>query len=113
MPTPTTPLPEGALLLTVAESWRVPGLGIIACGTTDAALRGYALHAALPVEVVFADGQRQALGATVEEIEHASHTRRGLLLAFEDPTPLPPGTRLVSTESILLSDNSMPYSGLR
>ena len=101
-----------SLLLTVVDSWRVPGLGTIVRGTAAGELRSFDLHTALPVLVEFADGRQQAVAATVEEMEHDGSTWRGLLLEFLNPTPLPPGTRILSTESIPLSDNSRAYSEL-
>ena len=84
------------LLLTVTDSVRVPGLGVLARGQADAVLLPFALHAALPVVVAFADGRRAAVAATVEEVAHAGVTRRGLLLEFPAPVALPPGTRILA-----------------
>ena len=87
------------LLLTVTDNLRVPGLGVLAWGQTDEVLLPFALHAALPVVVAFADGRRVAVAATVEEVAHADVTRRGLLLEFLTPVALLPGTRILAAEA--------------
>lgn len=101
------------LLLTVAHSFRVPGLGIVALPAEAAPrLLPLDLHTPLAVTVVFPDDHLESVTATVEEVEHLGITRRGLLLEFETPTSLPPGTRVVSTEAMLVSNNSMGKSYL-
>lgn len=96
------------LLLTVAHSFRVPGLGVMALPAEPAPrLLPLALHSPLAATVVFGDGRTESVAATVEEIEHLGTTRRGLLLEFATPTSLPPGTRIVSAEAMLVSNNSM------
>ncbi|QNE41406.1 hypothetical protein F1C16_18495 [Hymenobacter sp. NBH84] len=100
------------LLLTVAHSFRVPGLGMVALPAEAAPrLLPLDLHTPLAVTVIFPDNHSESVTATVEEIEHVGTTRRGLLLEFTTPTSLPPGTRVVSTEAMLVSNNSMgnPY----
>ena len=96
------------LLLTVTDSLRVPGLGVLAWGQADAPLLPFALHAALSVVVAFADGRRAAVTATVEEVGHADTTRRGLLLEFLTPTSLPPGTRLLAAEPARWAAGAVP-----
>ncbi|UOR04604.1 hypothetical protein MUN82_16850 [Hymenobacter aerilatus] len=100
------------LLLTVAHSFRVPGLGVVALPAEAAPrLLPLDLHTPLAVTVVFPDGRMETVTATVEEIEHLGTARRGLLLEFTIPTLLPSGTHVVSTEAMLVSNNSMgkPY----
>jgi len=85
------------LLLTVAHSVRVPGLGVLALPAEAAPrLLPFDLHTPLAVTVVFPDSHTESVTATVEEIEHLGTTQRGLLLEFETPTSLPPGTCVVS-----------------
>ena len=86
------------LLLRVAATWSLPGLGLLALPQEPAApLAAYALHAALLVEAVLPDGTRHAARATVEEItrpEESTASTRGLLLDFAGPLALPPGTTI-------------------
>ncbi|MBC6610442.1 hypothetical protein H8B15_05890 [Hymenobacter sp. BT507] len=100
------------LLLTVAHSFRVPGLGVVALPAEAAPrLLPLDLHTPLSVTVIFPDNHSESVTATVEEVEHEGTTQRGLLLEFTTPISLPPGTRVVSTEAMLVSNNSMgkPY----
>ena len=84
------------LLLRVAATWFLPGLGLLALPQGPAArLAAYALHTALLVEAVLPDGTRHAAHATVEEItrpEESTASMRGLLLDFASQIVLPPGT---------------------
>ena len=86
------------LLLRVAATWSLPGLGLLALPQEPAApLAAYALHAALLVEAVLPDGTRHAAHATVEEItrpEESTASTRGLLLDFAGLLTLPPGTTI-------------------
>ena len=86
------------LLLCVAATWSLPGLGLLALPQESAApLAAYALHTALLVEAVLPNGTRHAAHATVEEItrpEKSIASTRGLLLDFAGPLALPPGTTI-------------------
>ena len=86
------------LLLRVAATWSLPGLGLLALPQEPAApLAAYALHAALLVEAVLPDGTRHAARATVEEItrpEESTASMRGLLLDFAGLLSLPLGTTI-------------------
>ena len=86
------------LLLRVAAAWPLPGLGLLALpeGPTPH-LAAYELHTALAVEVALPDGTRQAATATVEEVtrpETPDAVARGLLLEFEKPMVVVPGTEI-------------------
>ena len=86
------------LLLCVAATWSLPGLGLLALPQEPAApLAAYALHVALLVEAVLPDGTRHAARATVEEItrpEESTASMRGLLLDFAGPLSPPLGTTI-------------------
>ena len=86
------------LLLRVAATWSLPGLGLLALPQEPAdPLAAYALHTALLVEAVLPDGTRHAARATVEEItrpEESTASMRGLLLDFASQIVLPPGTTI-------------------
>ena len=86
------------LLLCVAATWSLPGLGLLALPQESAApLAAYALHTALLVEAVLPDGTRHAAHSTVEEItrpEEGTASTRGLLLDFAGPLALPLGTTI-------------------
>ena len=86
------------LLVCVAATWSLPGLGLLALPQEPAApLAAYALHTALLVEAVLPNGTRHAAQATVEEItrpEESTASTRGLLLDFAGPLALPPGTTI-------------------
>jgi hypothetical protein len=71
------------LLLRVAATWPLPGLGLLAlpAGPTPH-LVAYALHAAVAVEAVLPDGTRHPATATVEEITRGAEPERALLLDF-------------------------------
>ncbi|GAB3292440.1 hypothetical protein ACFQT0_07060 [Hymenobacter humi] len=100
MPTPDL------LLLRVAATWPLPGLGLLALpnGATPHLL-AQPLHTALPVEIELTTGRLAGVG-TVEEISRADTVERGLLLDFGPgvvPT-LPAGT------GIWLAKNGLPVS---
>ena len=84
------------LLLRVAATWPLPGLGLLAL--PDAAtphLLAYPLHTALAVEVVLPTGGRLVGSGTVEEIIRGDATERGLLLDLgPEGTALPAGTEI-------------------
>ena len=86
------------LLLRVAATWSLPGLGLLALPQGPAArLAAYALHTTLLVEAVLPDGTRHAAHATVEEItrpEESTASMRGLLLDFTSQIVLPLGTTI-------------------
>lgn len=91
------------LLLHVATTWPLPGLGLLAlpAGPTPN-LGSYALHTALAVEAVGADGERHAAIATVEEVTRPNEPNlpaRGLLLDFGKALELLPGTAVWLSES--------------
>lgn len=84
-----------ALLLHVATTWPLPGLGLLAlpAGPTPH-LTAYALHATVAVEAVLPDGTRHTATATVEEISREAASERGLLLDFGMPVALPVGSEI-------------------
>jgi len=86
------------LLLRVAATWPLPGLGLLALPDGPAtALAGYPLHAALALEAVLPDGTRHPAAATVEEVtrpETPEAPKRGLLLDVGAAVSLPLGTEL-------------------
>ena len=86
------------LLLRVAATWSLPGLGLLALPQEPAApLAAYALHAALLVEAVLPDGTRHVAHATVEEITRpgeSAASMRGLLLDFASQIVLPLSTTI-------------------
>ncbi|HEX8504878.1 MAG TPA: hypothetical protein VF630_05880 [Hymenobacter sp.] len=86
------------LLLRVAATWALPGLGLLALpdGPTPG-LDAYPLHTALAVEAASPTGTRLAGTATVEEVtrpDAADAPARGLLLDFGTAATLPPGTSI-------------------
>ena len=86
------------LLLRVATTWPLPGLGLLALpdGLTPR-LATYPLHTALSVVAALPDGRRRAAIATVEEITRPDTPglpARGLLLDFEAVITLLPGTEI-------------------
>ncbi|WP_133272829.1 hypothetical protein [Hymenobacter radiodurans] len=104
------------LLLTVAESYRLTGLGVLAIGQHPApVLQQFALHTKLEVHVHFPDGHHKMVVASVEEMsrpaktaspnaEPATQTDAVLLLESDVVTDLPPGTEIWwSGEADLLS----------
>ena len=84
------PASTPTLLLRVAATWPLPGLGLLAlsAGPTPH-LMAYGLHAAMAVEAVLPDGTRNAATATVEEITRGAVPERGLLLDFGTGLGLP------------------------
>ena len=88
---------SAVLLLRVAATWTLPGLGLLALPEEASPhLMGYPLHTALAVEAVLPDGNRHHAIATVEEIARTATTERGLLLDFGPALvdQLPPGTKI-------------------
>lgn len=71
------------LLLSVAATWPLPGLGLLVLpsGPTPH-LAAYTLHTAVAVEAVLPDGTRHQSTATVEEITRGAEPERALLLDF-------------------------------
>ena len=99
-------MPASLLLLRVATTWPLPGLGLLAlpAGPTPH-LSAHPLHSALAVTATVPDGESYAAIATVEEVTRpAAPTTviRSLLLDFGSPVDLPPGTEiwLVEAENI-------------
>lgn len=91
-------MPTPLALFELENSFRLPGLGVLAVPAAGPALdmlATYALHTALAVTLL-AEGQLpQALTGTVEELTHDGQPpRRALLLDFDPGGPLPSGTRL-------------------
>lgn len=92
------------LLLIVAESYWLTGLGILAIARqSEPPLRAFALHTKLAVSLTFPDGHQQTVPASVEEISRpveapgeapATHTDAVLLLESELVMDLPPGTAI-------------------
>jgi hypothetical protein len=87
-----------SLLLRVATTWSLPGLGLLALpdGPTPLLL-AYSLHTALTVQAVLPDGTCHLAGATVEEITRPGDSdipARGLLLDFGSSVAVLPGTEI-------------------
>jgi hypothetical protein len=91
------------LLLIVAESYRLTGLGVLAIGApSEPALQHFALHTKLEVRLQFPDGGgQQMVVASVEEMTRAAEsagsaatTAPVLLLESELIADLPPGTEI-------------------
>ena len=94
-------MPTPLLLLRVANTLPVPGLGLLALpdGPTPQ-LERYALHTTLAVEATGPGGFRQTAVATVEEITTSANTpKRGLLLNFEPPMALLSGAEIWLSET--------------
>lgn len=83
------------LLLRVAATWPLPGLGLLALpsGPTPH-LTTYDLHMAIAAEALLPDGTRHATTATVEEITRGAIPERGLLLDFGIAVALPVGSEI-------------------
>ena len=86
------------LLLCVAATWALPGLGLLALpdGPTPH-LTSYDLHTALAVEARLPNGTCHVGTATVEEVSRADDTdgpARGLLLDFGAVQQFPMGTTI-------------------
>ena len=91
-------MPAPVLLLRVAATWPLPGLGLLAlpAGPTPH-LTAYALHTALAVRALRPDGTTLAGIATVEEVSRpgaAGVSQRALLLDLEAAGTLPPNTEI-------------------
>ena len=89
---------SSGLLLRVAATWSLPGLGLLALpdGPTPLLLP-YALHTALAVAAILPDGTEQPGIATVEEVsrpETGPGPVRALLLDMSTASLLPPGTEI-------------------
>lgn len=94
------------LLLIVAESYRLTGLGVLAIGRPpEPVLRQFALHTKLEVRLHFPDGHHQVVVASVEEMARpantaspntlpATQTDAVLLLESDAVADLPPGTEI-------------------
>ncbi|OGX90420.1 hypothetical protein [Hymenobacter coccineus] len=83
------------LLLRVATTWAVPGLGLLALPAgPDGALRAHALHTALPIEARLPGGSVVSGTATVEEIDRVGVVSYGLLLDLGALAAVPPGTEV-------------------
>ena len=87
-----------SLLLRVASTWAVPGLGLLALPAVPTPnLQPYDLHTALLVVAIAPDGARYDATATVEEVTSdnvAGSNVRGLLLDFGLPVTLLPATEI-------------------
>ena len=94
--------PGSALLLRVAATWPLPGLGLLALpsGPTPH-LTAYELHAAVAVEAILPDGTRHAATATVEEITREMVLERGLLLDFGTTVALPNNSEIWLVPALL------------
>lgn len=97
---------EPRLLLIVAESYRLTGLGLLAIARQpEPLLREFALHTKLEVKLIFPDGHQQLVPASVEEMSRPADAASPdsalndtadavLLLESELVTDLPPGTEI-------------------
>ena len=101
------PVSTSTLLLRVAATWPLPGLGLLALpnGPTPH-LTAYALHTTVAVEAILDDGTRHAATATVEEITRGAAPERGLLLDFRSPLALPVGSEIWLAQSPPAETNS-------
>jgi len=90
-------------LLTVATSFRLTGLGILAVPSTDsAALRQFTLHTKLLVTLTFPSGQHETMPASIEEMSRQVETETGpayrdiyvLLLESDELEQVPAGTEI-------------------
>jgi hypothetical protein len=91
-------MPTPLLLLRVATTWSLPGLGLLALpdGPTPH-LATYPLHTALAVQAKSSHGPARHVVATVEEVtrpDAPTAPTYGLLLDFGDSIALPPGTEI-------------------
>ncbi|MCB2409248.1 hypothetical protein [Hymenobacter lucidus] len=103
-------------LLTIESGFVLTGLGVLVRDIPDEAaqqrLRQFALHSALAVVLVFADGTELTATASVEEITRASPTNTqvtlteyALLLQLPDLPELPPaGTEVWLTNQLTPSE---------
>jgi hypothetical protein len=86
------------LLLRVAATWSLPGLGLLAIPASPTPhLQPYALHTALAVVAIGPNDERRIGTATVEEVTQLhQHNEpvRGLLLDFDGPVALLPDTEI-------------------
>ena len=94
------------LLLRVAATWPLPGLGLLAlpAGPTPH-LTAYELHAAVAVEAVLPDGTCHPATATVEEITRGAVPERGLLLDFGTNIAVPDHSEIWLVPSRLSGTN--------
>ena len=94
------------LLLVVAESYRLTGLGLLAIGRqAEPVLQQFTLHTKLEVRLLFPDGRHQTVVASVEEMSRplaqvaaggalTTRTETVLLLESDLVADLPPGTEI-------------------
>lgn len=86
------------LLLRVAATWPLPGLGLLALPADPTPhLQPYALHTTLAVLATGPNGERHAGTATVEEITQPHEPDapvRGLLIEFGTPVTLLSGAEI-------------------
>jgi hypothetical protein len=91
------------LLLRVAATWPLPGLGLLVLpqGPTPH-LAAYPLHTALRVRAHLPDGSRHEATATVEEVTREAELVQGLLLDTQALVSVPAGTEiwLLTTETV-------------
>ena len=92
------------LLLRVATTWPLPGLGLLALPAGPVPhLAAYELHAVVAVEAVLPDGTRHPATATVEEITRGAFSERVLLLDFGMSLALPEHSEIWLAPSQLAS----------
>lgn len=84
------------LLMRVARSFALPGLGVLLLPETMApALLSFDLHTALALTLHLPDGAEATTIATVEEISQPDAPEtRALLLTQEGAAPVPAGTEV-------------------
>lgn len=90
----------------VADSFRVPGLGLLVLPTAPAPtwLDAHPLHTALPLRLHRPGQPPLALPATIEELARDDQPpTRALLLAADPGGPLPAGAWLELTDDDLLT----------
>lgn len=83
------------LLLRVATTWPLPGLGLLVLPNGPAPhLAAYALHTVVAAMAILPDGTRYAATATVEDITRGNLSQRGPLLDFGAAVALPVGSEI-------------------
>ena len=88
-------MPVPLLLLRVAATWPLPGLGLLALPDGPTAyLNACDLHTTLAIEAHLPDGTHHSGVATVEEVARPEATVRGLLLNLGPSRKLPAGTAI-------------------
>ncbi|OGX84224.1 hypothetical protein [Hymenobacter glacialis] len=100
-------LDSTVLLLRIAATWPLPGLGLLALpeGATPR-LVSYPLHTPLAVAAVLPNGRTHRGQATVEEIARTVSVERGLLLDF---SPVLIEQLAAGTEIWLLEEAAGPF----